>query len=60
MAFFTRVDMTIPLLPAEVKVDGTQAKTENPLLRPSSSQSGDKNSQQRFNYVVDPELGVQV
>lgn len=60
MAFFTRVDLTIPLLPEEVKVDGTQAKSENLLLRPSTSQTGDKTNQQRFNYVVDPELGVQV
>ncbi|KAG8186025.1 hypothetical protein JTE90_004445 [Oedothorax gibbosus] len=60
MAFFTRVDMTIPLLPADVQVDATQVKKENLLLKPSSSQSGEGSSQQRFNYVIDPELGVQV
>lgn len=60
MAFFTRVDMTIPLLPAEVQVDVTQVKKENVLLKPSTSQSGEVNTQQRFNYVIDPELGVQV
>ncbi|GFT84944.1 protein kibra [Trichonephila clavipes] len=60
MAFFTRVNMTVPLLPAEFSTDTNQAKKENTHLRPPQSQSGDKNCQQRFEYVVDPELGVQV
>ncbi|GFQ74226.1 protein kibra [Trichonephila clavata] len=59
MAFFTRVDMTVPLLPAEISTDTNQAKKENTQLRPPQSQSGDKICQQRFEYVVDPELGVQ-
>ncbi|XP_015911058.1 protein kibra [Parasteatoda tepidariorum] len=58
MAFFTRVNMTIPLLPAEVGSDTSQIKRENSQLRPS--QTVDGNRQQRFEYVVDPEFGVQV
>ncbi|KAF8784561.1 hypothetical protein HNY73_010223 [Argiope bruennichi] len=59
MAFFTRVDMTVPLLPAEIGIESNNAKKEHAQLRPSQSHSGDKNSQKRFEYVVDPELGVQ-
>ncbi|GIX79810.1 protein kibra [Caerostris darwini] len=60
MAFFTRVDMAVPLLPADISIDANHGKKENTQLRPPHSQSADKNSQQRFEYVVDPELGVQV
>ncbi|CAL1271093.1 unnamed protein product [Larinioides sclopetarius] len=60
MAFFTRVDMTVPLLPAEISTDSNTLKKEHTQLRPSQSHSDDKNSQKRFEYVVDPELGVQV
>lgn len=57
MAFFTRVNMTIPLLPTEIN-ELNQTKKESFLVRPLS-QSGEE-SQKRFEYTVDPELGVQV
>ncbi|GIY60854.1 protein kibra, partial [Caerostris extrusa] len=58
--FLHWVDMAVPLLPADISIDANLGKKENTQLRPPHSQSADKNSQQRFEYVVDPELGVQV
>lgn len=57
MAFFTRVDMTIPLLPTEV-TDSNQTRKESFLGKPLSQ--GSEQVQKRFEYTVDPELGVQV
>ncbi|XP_054709816.1 protein kibra-like [Uloborus diversus] len=60
MAFFTRVNMSVPYLPTDPTKDVFQARKENTHLRPLAKSSNQENVQKRFEYTVDPELGVQV
>lgn len=55
MAFFTRINVSIPVLPVEFS---DQTEKENFILKPS--EDDEKEAQKRFEYTVDPELGVQV
>lgn len=60
MAFFTRVNLTVSPLPTDVDLNLVETKRDSGHSRFTSTTNKEQNSQQRFEYTVDPELGVQV
>lgn len=60
MAFFTRTNLNVPVLPPEEPLSEDCNSDSGTLKREDSEALGEEDRVERFEYVVDRELGVEV